>query len=139
MAPPIFFVLTGDQAVLGTLTADLERRFGTDYRILAASSAATAMRMLEEAANTGQPVALIFADQHLSEMAAVDFLGRGRALHPAAKRILIIERGDWSSAHPAVTGMTLGQIDYHLYNPWQPLEQILYPAVSDFLGAWAKS
>jgi thioredoxin reductase (NADPH) len=35
--------------------------------------------------------------------------------------------------------MTLGQIDYHLYNPWQPVEQILYPAVSDFLAAWAKS
>jgi thioredoxin reductase (NADPH) len=91
VAQPIFFVLTGDQAVLGGLTADLERRFGTEYRILAASSSATALRMLEEAASAGQPVALIFADQRLSEMAAVDFLGRGRALHQAAKRILIIE------------------------------------------------
>ena len=35
--------------------------------------------------------------------------------------------------------MTLGQIDYHLYNAWQPVEQILYPAISDFLAAWAKS
>jgi thioredoxin reductase (NADPH) len=121
------------------LTADLQRRFGTDYRIVAANSSATAMSMLEQAASAGQPVALIFADQRLSDMAAVDFLGRGRALHPAAKRILIIERGDWSSGHPAVTAMTLGQIDYHLYIPWQPVEQILYPAVSDFLAAWAKS
>jgi thioredoxin reductase (NADPH) len=139
VAQPIFLVLTGDQSVLGGLTADLQRRFGTDYRILAADSSATAMRMLEQAASAGQPVALIFADQRLSNMAAVDFLGRGRALHPAAKRILIIERGDWSSGHPAVTAMTLGQIDYHLYIPWQPVEQILYPAVSDFLAAWAKS
>jgi hypothetical protein len=21
----------------------------------------------------------------------------------------------------------LGQVDYHLYNPWHPLERILYP------------
>ena len=139
MPQPIFLVLTGDQAVLGALSADLGRRFGADYRVLGANSAATAMRMLEQAADAGEPVALIFADQRLTEMAAVDFLGRGRALHRAAKRILMIDRGDWSSAHPAVTAMTLGQIDYHLYNPWQPVEQILYPAVSDFLAAWAKS
>jgi thioredoxin reductase (NADPH) len=35
--------------------------------------------------------------------------------------------------------MALGQVDYHLYNPWHPLERILYPAVSDFLSAWNKS
>jgi len=139
VAHPIFLVLTGDQTVLDALSADLDRRFGADYRVLGANSAATALRMLEQAADAGEPVALIFADQRLTDMAAVDFLGRARALHRAAKRILMIDRGDWSSAHPAVTAMTLGQIDYHLYNPWQPVEQILYPAVSDFLAAWAKS
>jgi thioredoxin reductase (NADPH) len=136
---PIFLVLTGDQEVLGALSADLDRRFGADYRVLGAESAAIAMRMLKEAADAGEPVALIFADQRLTEIAAVDFLCRGRALHRTAKRVLMIDRGDWSSAHPAVTAMTLGQIDYHLYNPWQPVEQILYPAISDFLAAWAKS
>ena len=35
--------------------------------------------------------------------------------------------------------MALGQVDYHLYNPWSPLERILYPAVSEFLAAWDKS
>ncbi|MEU4602478.1 FAD-dependent oxidoreductase [Kribbella sp. NPDC023972] len=35
--------------------------------------------------------------------------------------------------------MALGQVDYHLYKPWHPLERILYPAVSEFLAAWDKS
>jgi thioredoxin reductase (NADPH) len=35
--------------------------------------------------------------------------------------------------------MALGQVDYHLYRPWRPLERILYPAVSEFLAAWDKS
>jgi len=35
--------------------------------------------------------------------------------------------------------MSLGQIDYYLYNPWRPLERILYLAVSEFLAAWEKS
>jgi hypothetical protein len=41
-------------------------------------------------------------------------------LHPAAKRVLLVERGDYSAAHPAVRAMAVGQIDYHLFRPWQP-------------------
>lgn len=34
--------------------------------------------------------------------------------------------------------MALGQIDYHLFKPWKPVERILYPAVAEFLAAWDK-
>ena len=48
------------------------------------------------------------------------FLARAHEQHRAAKRILLIDRGNWSAAHPAVAAMAVGQIDYHLYFPWQP-------------------
>jgi thioredoxin reductase (NADPH) len=35
--------------------------------------------------------------------------------------------------------MALGRIDYHLFDPWEPLEQILYPSISDYLAAWNTS
>ncbi len=35
--------------------------------------------------------------------------------------------------------MALGQVDYHLFNPWFPLERILYPGISEFLAAWDTS
>ena len=35
--------------------------------------------------------------------------------------------------------MALGQIDYHLFDPWAPLEQILYPSIGEFLAAWNTS
>jgi thioredoxin reductase (NADPH) len=35
--------------------------------------------------------------------------------------------------------MTLGQIDYHLFTPWQPAERWLYPALSNFLADWSKT
>jgi thioredoxin reductase (NADPH) len=35
--------------------------------------------------------------------------------------------------------MTLGQIDYHLFTPWQPAERWLYPPVSEFLANWSKT
>jgi hypothetical protein len=33
----------------------------------------------------------------------------------------------------------VGKIDYYLYAPWYPLEQGLYPAMTEFLAAWDKS
>jgi thioredoxin reductase (NADPH) len=94
--------------------------------------------MLADFAAAGAVVALLFADERVAEMAAVEFLARGHDLHPGAKRVLLVERGDWSAAHPAVSAMALGRIDYHLWVPWYP-ERVLYSAVTEFLAAWDKS
>lgn len=138
MPRPVFFVVAGDRPRLEALTRDLQRRYGADYDVVGAA-AATALTILKDLANTGAEVALLIADERLTEVPAVDLLERAHDLHPGAKRILLIERGDWSAAHPAVTAMATGQIDYHLYAPWQPAERILYPAISEFLAAWDKS
>jgi hypothetical protein len=47
----------------------------------------------------------------MTEMAGVEFLVAAHGLHPAAKRVLRLERGDYTAANPAVRAMTLGQID----------------------------
>ena len=73
----------------------------------------------------------------MPEMTGVDFLARAHKLHPAAKRILLVER-DYTTANPIVPAMTLGQIDYHLVKPWLP-DHGLYPAVSELLASWARS
>jgi thioredoxin reductase (NADPH) len=59
-------------------------------------------------------------------MTGVEFLGSGHALHPFAKRVLLVER-DYTAANPIVPAMMLGQIDYHLVKPWFP-DQGLYLA-----------
>ena len=88
-------------------------------------------------ADAAEPVALVIADQCMPGMTGIEFLARAHALHPAAKRILLVER-DYSSANPTVPAMTLGQIDYHLVRPWVP-ELGLYPPVTEFLAGWARS
>ena len=65
----------------------------------------------------------MFAGQQMTEMAGVEFLVAAHGLHPAAKRVLRLERGDDTAANPAVRAMTLGQIDYHLFTPWLPAER----------------
>ena len=134
---PVILLVSSDPAVREALATDLDRRFGNDTRIVAARGAAAGLADLERLADGAEPVALVIADQELDGTTGVEFLADAHALHPSAKRILLVER-DYTAANPTVTAMTLGQIDYHLVKPWFP-DQGLYPAVSDFLASWARA
>jgi thioredoxin reductase (NADPH) len=137
MALPIIFLVAEDASLLEALETDLARRYASDFRILSELEPGSGIAVLEALEAESAPVALLIADQQMTAISGVDFLVRAHALHPAAKRILLVER-DYTSTNPIVTAMTLGQIDYHLVKPWFP-EQGLYPAVSDFLASWASS
>jgi thioredoxin reductase (NADPH) len=139
MQRPIFLLVSGDGLRLDALRDDLSRRYQADYQVSVAGSAAAALTMLAVQAGSDAEVALVIADERLVDMPAVDFLARAHGLHPGAKRILLINHGDWSPGHPAVLALAVGKIDYHLYAPWYPLERGLYPAISEFLSAWDKS
>jgi len=135
MNAPILFIAAHEPAVLGALRADLARRFGNDCRIHSARTPAEGLAALRALAEIEAPVALLIADHRMPGMNGVEFLVEAHALHPQAKRVLLVER-DYTAANPIVPAMTLGQIDYHLVKPWNP-EQGLYPAVTEFLAAWA--
>src|ERR1700759_5727979 len=135
MERPVFLLVSGDEARRDGLGRDLRRRFGADYRVAAAGSAAAAARLLGDLAAAGAEVALVIVDEHLAGEPAVDLLARAHELHHGAKRVLLIDRGNWSADHPAVLAMAVGKIDCYLYVPWEPLERILYPAVSEILAA----
>jgi thioredoxin reductase (NADPH) len=139
MAKPIIFLVADDGRILDALTADLERRFGGDYRLLAERSPVAAMAALERLAGGPDPVALAVAPVQLAELDGLSLLARAHELHPAAKRVLLLHRGEWTSGEPVVRAMTLGQVDYVLFRPWLPPEQHLYLPVSEFLAGWEKS
>ncbi|HEX5189073.1 MAG TPA: FAD-dependent oxidoreductase [Streptosporangiaceae bacterium] len=145
--------MSDDQSRLEALGADLRRRYEADYEVVTATSPAAALTALADLAAAGGEVALLIADEHLIDRQdqtdgreqpaglagpAVDFLVRAHDIHPGAKRVLLIDRGNWSNAHPAVLAMAVGKIDYHLYVPWRPRERFLYPALTEFLAAWDK-
>ena len=134
---PIIFLVSSDPSVLGALEADLRRRFGNDTSIIAADGPAAGLAQLHALADAAEPVALVIADQCMPDMTGIEFLGSAHALHPLAKRILLVER-DYTAANPIVPAMMRGQIDYHLVKPWIP-DLGLYPAVSEFLASWART
>jgi len=128
---PAVFVVDQDQTALEGLIADLARRFGNDFAVSGRTSIDSALTALEELAKEGRPVALLLVDS-----ASEELLVRAHALHPRAKRVLLVDR-DYSSTSPAVQAMTLGRIDYHIVRPWTD-DEAMYRAMSEYLGAWTR-
>jgi len=136
MPQPVIFVIDDDAGVTVALSGDLDRRFGEDFRVIGETSAAAGLATLRKLAKAGEPVALLIVDHDLSPMPGTEFLAQGHAMHPLAKRVLLVER-DYSARSPVIEAMTLGQADYHITKPWL-LEQDLYRVISEFLAEWAK-
>lgn len=136
MSKPIILVVSEDSRQRVQLARDVDRRFGLDYEVASAASGRDALDVLDDMASQSRTLALIFVSEALSDAIRVELLVRARHLHPGCRRVLVISRGNWSSQHPLIGAMALGQVDFHLYDPWQPVERILYPSVAEFLAAW---
>jgi thioredoxin reductase (NADPH) len=135
----IFFLVNDQEQALQELAGALDRRFGADYRILSERTPDAALTTLARLAADSETVALLIGAARMVAMDGVEFLVRAHELHPGAKRVLLIERGEWASTHPAVRAMILGQIDSYVFDPWTPPERWLYLPVSELLADWASS
>ena len=139
MTHPILFLVDDRPKVLAALAGDLERRFGTDHRVLTGTSPGAALEALAGLARDGQEVALVVAGQRMAELPGVALLLKARDLHPSAKRVLLVGRREWTPANPAVRAMTLGQIDTYLFEPWLPVARFLDLPISQVLADWVPS
>jgi thioredoxin reductase (NADPH) len=136
---PIFFVVNDEEQALRELAGVLDSRFGADYQILSERSPDAALTALARLAATSETVALLIGAPRMAAMDGVEFLVRAHELHPNAKRVLLIERGEWASTHPAVRAMMLGQLDSYVFDPWTPPERWLYLPISELLADWTSS
>ena len=143
--PPVVFVVDADQEALSATEIVLARRFGADYRVLTANSAATGIDVLERLARQGDEVALVAADLRLPGMDGVEFLGRVRALHPEASRALLVAMdrrgtripfGDLPALQRATA---LGRMDFWVLKGAASPEELLYPHVQEALTAWTRA
>lgn len=137
IALPALVVIVDVPARRTALVADLARRFDSDYEVLGADSS-SAVALLARLGSSGRSVAAVIADADLpgSHRSGVQLLAQVRPEHPAAKRILLVERGHWRG-HPVQKAMVLGQVDGYLFVPWQPKEPWLYLPMTEFLADWS--
>jgi thioredoxin reductase (NADPH) len=130
---PAILAVDDEPAVLAAVARDLRRRYGSDYRVMRASSGAEALETLRDLKLRSEPVALFVVDQRMPEMTGVAFLAEAIVLHPTAKRVLLTAYADTDAAIRAINEVRL---DHYLMKPWHPPEEHLYPVLDDLLDDW---
>lgn len=136
MTKPVILTVDDDPQVLGTISRDLSRHYGSDYRIVRAGSGESALEALAELRERQEPVALLLSDQRMPEMDGVQFLAAAREQVPGARRALLTAYADTDAAIQAINE---SQVDYYLLKPWDPPEEKLFPVLDDLLEEWRAS
>jgi thioredoxin reductase (NADPH) len=87
-------LLVDDSGTHGRVEVELRKRYGTDYQVITAGSAAEALGILGQLRDDRRLVSLVLADQWLPGATGAELLARVRQLHPAVRRALLISWGD---------------------------------------------
>jgi thioredoxin reductase (NADPH) len=135
---PLLFLVDDDPQAVDRLRHDLERRYGADYDVAAATSPVDGLTQLRELHGRAAQVALLIADQWMPEMTGIEFLVKAHEVHPDARRLLVIDVGDVTAETPIVRALTLNQLDFYFGKPWASPEEELYPVTGEALRVWAK-
>jgi thioredoxin reductase (NADPH) len=135
MSRPTILTVDDDPQVSAALTRDLKRRYGSEYRVLSATSASQALELLSQLALRTDPVALIVSDQKMPEKTGIQLLAESRDLAPDAKQLLLTAYADTDVAITAINEIGL---DYYLLKPWDPPDERLFPVTDDLLADWRR-
>jgi thioredoxin reductase (NADPH) len=141
-APAATLLAVDDDArALARVAHELQRRYGSDYRVVCERSAVRALERLDEMHDHGDDVAVVLADQWMPELTGTELLTRVRQLHPHAKRALLIEFGAWGdhgTADAILRAMALGQIDYYVLKPYRSPDELFHRTVAEFVHEWSR-
>jgi thioredoxin reductase (NADPH) len=136
MSKATILTVDDDPMVLRAITRDLRSRYGSDFRVVKASSGTEALAALRELALRLRPVALIATDQRMPSMTGTEMLGRAKEQAPDAKLLLLTAYADTDVAIKAINEIGL---DHYLLKPWDPPAERLYPVIDDLLGDWQRA
>jgi thioredoxin reductase (NADPH) len=138
---PVILAVDDDPLALDRVVDELRRRYGRDYDVRGEGSADAALDRIEACSVSGQPLALVLADQWLREpyVTGETLLGRTRERHPLAKRALLVDWGAWgdeATEQAILRAMATGLIDYYVVKPWRSPDESFHRAITDFLHEW---
>ncbi|SDJ39738.1 thioredoxin reductase (NADPH) [Nonomuraea maritima] len=136
MEKPIIVTVDDDPGVSRAVARDLRRRYGQQYRIVRAETAADGMGAVREMRLRGDDVAAILADYRMPQMNGVQFLEAAMDLYPYARRVLLTAYADTDAAIQAINVVDL---DHYLLKPWDPPEEKFYPVIDGQLDAWMRT
>jgi thioredoxin reductase (NADPH) len=124
------------------VTAQLEERYASRYDVQDVTTPEDAADLLRAAAERGQQVAVLLADDpgELDEESTVFQLAA--ELFPEVRRGLLVEWGAWGEPDTAdliLRLMAQGQIDYYVIRPWHSPDEYFHRTVTEFLVEWDRA
>lgn len=132
-AGPVIAVVVDDAQTRAALTADLMRRYAADFDVVELSSAGA-----ESELSATEDLAAVISTVELEGSSGVELLRGVRRTHSDTRRVLLVDRGQWTS-HPVRRAMVLGDVDGYLFVPWLPREQWLYLPMAEYLADWSRT
>jgi len=133
VAKPIILSVDDDIYVLNAIVRDLQRHYGSEYRVAQASSGAEALDVILKLKQRNAPVALFLVDQRMPGMTGTELLVKLVDFYPDARKALLTAYADTEAA---ITSINEIGLDHYLMKPWDPPEQNLYPVLDDLLSDW---
>lgn len=130
---PVILAVDDDPQVLRAVRRDLRSAYGDRYRVLGASSAADAFKILDSLDERGHDPALFLVDQRMPDVTGVEFLLEAVSRFPDARRVLLTA---YAETDAAITAINRVRLDYYLLKPWDPPHERLFPVLDDLLSDW---
>jgi thioredoxin reductase (NADPH) len=138
--PAVVLVLDEDREALELLERQLVQRYAHDYRVQCLSDPELALVRVTELADARQEVAMVLGGASVSVTGAGGFFERVRALHPRARRALLVPWGVWADPPGGAEIRDLigvGRIHSYVFKPARPPDEVFHEAVSNLLLEWA--
>ncbi|GAB3606717.1 hypothetical protein GCM10027413_21260 [Conyzicola nivalis] len=121
----------------GEVATELERRFGTDYRIVVTGNVADAVGRVREAKSVGEEVALVLGDS-----ADAALYVETRRHHPDARRGFVLAWGAWATQQTSAAVLSLmaaNHIDYYVVRPRASPDESFNRGITDFLRDYQRA
>jgi thioredoxin reductase (NADPH) len=131
----------GNPEALARIERSLSTRYGHDYEVVCATSAATALETLERKRAAGEQVAIVLADLEC-QGSGTGLLAQTGELHPHAKRGLLIDWGAWGdrpTAEAIFRCMARREMDYYVMKPLQEPDEQFHRTIAEFLQEWSRA
>jgi thioredoxin reductase (NADPH) len=133
--PTIVVVAQGERTrrVVGD---EMRKRYGDDYDVVLCDRHAIAVETLQQLADANADVALVLAGYSPSDDEGLDTMAGVRAVHPRARRGVIVNWGDFDRAQALFAALGDGQIDFYLVRPEHERDEEFHRAITESLEDW---
>ena len=139
---PLLLAVDTDAALLHRIEGELQRSFGSDFRVRGELTAEAATGLLQGAAERQERVAVLLVDDSFPDAVRADLFATARSLHPEARRALLVHWGAWAdrdTAQAILQAMAVGDINYYVLRPWVKRDELFHRAIAEFVQEWSRS